>query len=567
MTHYQGFRVLVADDEFSVISDYRSILCPRSGGEAGNGLSKLEEDLFGQALAHPDFPEIDLVTCQQGLDAIAAVRESVKANRPFAVAFIDMRMAPGIDGLQTAEQIRALDPEIHIVLVTAFTDLHPMAVVDRAGPADKLLLLHKPFHAPEIQQMALSLGMRWQAERAYGVADRGLAAVIQGGVSDLLDNLPLGIMIFDRRDRLMSVNAEMLRLTPELEPHLTPGTDYTSIIQASAQELLPKDTLYLEGAWVRDRLEWHAKSGGVLEQRLQGNRWLLLAEGGGPSGETYCLHFDISELKKRENNRIVASRMAQMAQAFGAFCKQLPIVPGERGLGDPGEAGGPRALQEKLAEWPLEEGAPETANDKQLQWLSGKLEAIAQIQRLDPEPLVLNRVVGEAVRQMRHEVPPSLDVEVIAGAGLWPVNVDKARFDEMLRELVKNACAAMGAGGQLTIETANMRLDREFVASRPGLSPGDHVRLSVSDSGPGMSAEMAERAFNPFFTSKEDDGHLGLGLSVAYGFAVQSGGHIEIAQSDRGGAAVSVYFPRAEKVLEVIGGDDSVRGTVRRSAG
>ena len=125
----------------------------------------------------------------------------------------------------------------------------------------------------------------------------------------------------------------------------------------------------------------------------------------------------------------------------------------------------------------------------------------------------------------------------------------------------------MGEQGKLVVETENVRLNREFVAARPGLSTGDHVRLSVSDSGPGMSQELAERAFNPFYTTQEDEGRLGLGLSVAYGFAIQSGGYIEIDASEFGGALVSLYFPRADKIVGTIGEDNSSRANLRKVSG
>ncbi|MFQ6017020.1 MAG: ATP-binding protein, partial [Kiloniellaceae bacterium] len=102
--------------------------------------------------------------------------------------------------------------------------------------------------------------------------------------------------------------------------------------------------------------------------------------------------------------------------------------------------------------------------------------------------------------------------------------------------------------GRLIVETTNLRLTREFVALRTGLSAGEYVRVSVQDTGPGMSPELADRALNPFFTSKGQDGHLGLGLSAAYGFANQSGGHIEIDGGEGRGVTIDLYFPRAEEV-------------------
>ena len=389
------FRILIVDDEFAVIADFKEILCPRgSDGESGASPDGAA-DLFAPTLAHPDFPEIELTTCQGGVGAIASVRDAMKESNPFAVAFVDMSMPGGIDGVQTAEQLRALDRDLNIVLVTSFMDQHPMDLVERIGPADKLLILQKPFQAPEVQQMALSLCTRWKLDRTFGLSrrdDQSFAAIAQGGVKELLEHFPAGVMIFDRRDNLMMANEEMGRMAPEISHLLLPGMDYEQILQETSERLLPDDTLYLEGAWVRDRLEWHAKSGGVLEQRLKGNRWHLVVEAGGPAGETYCLHIDTTELKQRESNKAVAGRMAQMAQTFGAFCKQFEIDADE--AGSP-LARGPFNLVEKAPEWAPDDAYPSIPENKVLKGLAGKMRAIAQIQKLDPEEVGLNRLVGE----------------------------------------------------------------------------------------------------------------------------------------------------------------------------
>ena len=115
-------------------------------------------------------------------------------------------------------------------------------------------------------------------------------------------------------------------------------------------------------------------------------------------------------------------------------------------------------------------------------------------------------------------------------------------------ELVRNACEAMEGSGRLTVETVNIRLTREFVASRAGLAAGEYVRISVQDTGPGMAPELVERALNPFFTSKDKNAHMGLGLSEVYGFTHQSGGYIEVDGGEGQGATIDLYFPRGEEL-------------------
>ena len=155
----QPFRILVADDEQPVLRGYERVLTVRQDVDA------LEVELFGDKGDRPSLPEYDICYCQQGRDVITAVREACEEDRRFAVAFLDVRMPPGLDGVEVAKRIRALDPLIHIVVVTGFSDLHPAEIARQVPPVEKLYYLTKPFHAAEVQQFALALTGKWQAER------------------------------------------------------------------------------------------------------------------------------------------------------------------------------------------------------------------------------------------------------------------------------------------------------------------------------------------------------------------------------------------------------------------
>ena len=177
----------------------------------------------------------------------------------------------------------------------------------------------------------------------------------------------------------------------------------------------------------------------------------------------------------------------------------------------------------------------------------------------------LTRLVAKLVQRHGAANGPDVALEVIEGAGLWEVLVDKEAFSTALGELLRNASEALGdRGGRVAIESANVRLSREFAASRSGLGRGEYVRVSVEDDGPGMSADMSQRALNPFFSSKNGDGHDGLGLSFVYGFVGQSGGYMEIRGGIGEGTRVELYFPRSAAETGTRGADVHVV-TTRRS--
>lgn len=163
------FRILVADDEQPVLESYRAVLRRAEEAEPGTGdeWESLERELFGTATKAPDsvLPPIELVLCRQGGEAIEAVRQAAKDGKPFAVAFLDVRMPPGVDGVQVAQTIREIDPNLHIVIVTGFSDVQPLDIVRRVPPREKLFYVAKPFQAMELQQLASALAHKWQVEQ------------------------------------------------------------------------------------------------------------------------------------------------------------------------------------------------------------------------------------------------------------------------------------------------------------------------------------------------------------------------------------------------------------------
>jgi CheY-like chemotaxis protein len=138
---------------------------------------------------------------------------------------------------------------------------------------------------------------------------------------------------------------------------------------------------------------------------------------------------------------------------------------------------------------------------------------------------------------------PQIDVEVVGAAGLWVTLVDPNQLENALLNLCINARDAMPDGGRLTVESANKWLDAPAARERE-LPPGQYVSLCVSDTGTGMTPEVARRAFEPFYTTKPIGMGTGLGLSMIYGFVQQSGGQARINSEAGQGTAVCLYLPR-----------------------
>ncbi|MCJ2126469.1 PAS domain-containing sensor histidine kinase [Methylobacterium sp. J-077] len=175
--------------------------------------------------------------------------------------------------------------------------------------------------------------------------------------------------------------------------------------------------------------------------------------------------------------------------------------------------------------------------------LTHRLLAFSRRQTLDPKPTDVNRLVAGLEELIRRTVGPAVTVEVVTEAGLWPALVDPPQLENALLNLCINARDAMPEGGRITIETANTRLDAR-TARRQDLPAGQYLVLRVTDTGTGMAPEIVGKVFEPFFTTKPIGQGTGLGLSMIYGFAQQSGGQVRIASELGRGTTVCLYLPR-----------------------
>jgi len=174
--------------------------------------------------------------------------------------------------------------------------------------------------------------------------------------------------------------------------------------------------------------------------------------------------------------------------------------------------------------------------------LTQQLLAFARQQPLQPETHSVNRLVSGFESVLRRAVNAAIDFEVQLEPEIRATVIDSARFESALLNLVVNARDAMPDGGRIRIETANVELKEREVN---GLAPGNYVKVTVSDTGTGMSPETAQRAFEPFYTTKEVGKGTGLGLSQVYGFIKQSGGEVKIRTAPGEGTAIAIYLPAA----------------------
>ncbi len=182
--------------------------------------------------------------------------------------------------------------------------------------------------------------------------------------------------------------------------------------------------------------------------------------------------------------------------------------------------------------------------------LTHHLLAFSRKQTLDAKITHINEILPRFSRLASRTIGEDITIEMNLAADLWPVMVDTGQLENALLNLAINARDAMPGGGELTIETANQVLEEADTELFEDLAPGDYVMIAVSDNGTGMSAKVRERVLEPFYTTKDVGMGSGLGLSMVFGFAKQSGGHLSLYSEEGHGTTVKIYLPKANSTDE-----------------
>jgi diguanylate cyclase len=211
-------RILIIDDNASIHLDFRKVLGAQAEHTAQAALDELEANLFGEAVVAAARPNFDIDSAYQGQEGVAMVHQALAEGRPYAMAFVDMRMPPGWDGLKTIERLWATDPDVQVVICSAHTDYDWTEVVQRLGHSDRLLVLRKPAEPIEVLQCATALSRKWEndklvkehvlrLEEVITTRTRGLEAANQQlrhlATHDSLTGLPNRVLLDDRLQQAM----------------------------------------------------------------------------------------------------------------------------------------------------------------------------------------------------------------------------------------------------------------------------------------------------------------------------------------------------------------------------
>ena len=193
--------------------------------------------------------------------------------------------------------------------------------------------------------------------------------------------------------------------------------------------------------------------------------------------------------------------------------------------------------------------------------LASQLLAFASRQPLQPQAVDMGELLGQMSELLNGALGRAMQIDIDVQQGLWPVFADVGNLQAAILNLAVNARDAMTGGGALCIRLRNRSLDAAQLGGQPGIVAGPYVELNVIDEGEGMRPEILERAFEPFFTTRQEANASGLGLSMVYGFVKQSGGFVVLESEEGSGTSVRVHLPSSAAesevgVRETVGGYD-----------
>jgi signal transduction histidine kinase len=248
-----------------------------------------------------------------------------------------------------------------------------------------------------------------------------------------------------------------------------------------------------------------------------------------------------AELHNAEESLRQAQKMEAVGQLTGGIAHDFNnLLTGIVGSLD--------MLQRRLAEGRLDGlqryASMAVASAQRAGALTQRLLAFARRQPLDPRPTDVNELIAGMAELLRRTLGPGIALDLALGGGLWPSLCDAHQLESAILNLAINARDAMPDGGCLTIATANATLDEDAALEADGMRAGQYTVVRVTDTGSGMAPAVMARVFEPFFTTKPIGQGTGLGLSMLYGFAKQSGGHVQLSSEIGRGTSFRLYLPR-----------------------
>ncbi|MCF3649200.1 hybrid sensor histidine kinase/response regulator [Synoicihabitans lomoniglobus] len=569
--HQPNKRILVIDDNRAIHDDIRKILIKSTSEETKDKDAMFEDEkslLFGESAPKVEATSFEIDSAYQGEDGLKLVQAAAASGRPYGVAFVDVRMPPGWDGVETITQIWRQHPDIQIVICTAYSDYSWEEMIHELGRTDSLVVLKKPFDSIEVQQLAHALSEKWTLHNELETKLHDLDDLVikrtgelEQSNTDLLREIderkqveqalrhseerfakafsasPIPLSIQSQRDlRYVDVNSRFAALT---------GYPRESLIGFTPAQL---------GLWQSD----HSSE----EQHEQGKRHphdqarVLSTQ----SGEKRTVLISIEEFEMEGENFILASTQditAQLELEDRLRQRQRLEVVGQLAGGVAHDFNNIlTSMMLNLEFMRVTNREPEQQsplNDlhammKRAAKITSQLLMFARKQFVDRQRFELNSAIGDLLNLLNRTLGEHIELRSEPSPGSLWINADTNMLDQAVMNLCLNARDAMPEGGTLTISTAAVQITHARPATVSEARPGSFACITISDTGTGMSAGTLQHIFEPFFTTKDIGHGTGLGLASVHGTVHQHEGWIDVDSTEGKGSSFALYLPLLPRI-------------------
>ena len=585
-TEIPHYRVLIVDDNPSIHEDFQKILtaeCPKN-----DSVNDLMSQVFGKTETRAVHATFELVSAFQGREGLEKVERSVVEGRPYAMAFVDVRMPPGWDGVETVTRIWAVDPAIQIVICTAYSDYSWHEIVDQVGDSDRLVILKKPFDNIEVLQLAHALTRKWQVTAQAACKLEDLERMVGERTADLASaNRKLQNEVAERTQAQEYLRQSEERFSKAFNASPIP----IAILTVAEHTYVDANESFFHGTgFTREELVGSRPEdiGLCVDAAAFGHMLVELNAGRGVAAESCkirtrageirpCLIWmepfelagaphilvilqDIADQRKLEEQLRQAQKMEAVGHlAAGVahdFNNILTVIQGHARL---------QVSKQKLeAEV---EGAFRAIGDASARAaeLTRQLLAFSRKQVMQPRVIQLDQITNNISAMLRRLLGDQIDLVLSHGENLPRLRADVCNMEQVILNLALNARDAMPGGGRLTLSAGGASFADEREAAHPDGRGGRFAVLTVADTGTGMDEKTASQIFEPFFTTKEFGKGTGMGLATVYGIVKQHEGWISVSSTPGKGTTFRIFLPSTED--EALPADIASEPTVVKGAG
>lgn len=553
--------ILVVDDDLSIWTSYEAILQPSQQDKH----SPLEQ-LKGALSHHSTEKEEKVYSFQlsfaaQGKEGLDLIKEVKNRGNPFHLAFIDIRMPPGWDGMETARRIREIDQEVEIVIVSAYSDRTILEITNAVGLPHKLLFLRKPFDPDELKQLAISLTDKFLISRKEERQREKLEV--------LLDTSSAGVFTVDSDNTLLTWNRAAEEITgytqdEVLHKPLILDEISTEIVHISSDNT-PENTISSQQRTFIDK----GKNTKIISLTLAsittrkksetiGSFWDITSQKEAENAlrdANVELQKQMKERARLQENELKLERKLNQAQKMEAIGLMAGGVAHDLNNILSSIVGYPDLILMDLPQDSKHREALEVIEDsgKRAAAVVADLLTIAQGVAVGKEVADLNNLVirylESAEGKLMKESHPHIIIQTFLTSDDTSILCSPVHIGKCLMNLLNNAAEALIQSSYVTITTTRKTISAND-RSRYDVVPGEYVTLTVKDQGPGISSEDLRHIFEPFFTTKKiGRSGTGLGLTVVYNTVIDHNGTINV-KSDENGTTFTLLIPLSSEKSE-----------------